>query len=145
MKILQTGGKVIDLSAIEPFTVIHSGPDVLTQVKWNGLEKSSMQLDIDKAYIWSSATLYEQETIHKRKAWFSEFLSKHQEGIRAEDMIDFHSNTHINDIVNGLIINRNDVILTKNITQCVREIHAFELLHIDLIANEQTSIIQSIG
>ncbi len=66
----------INLSDIEPFTIVAFADDELIQLRWNGNNKSHIRLETEIAHIWSSATLYSDDIIKKRKAWFSEFLYK---------------------------------------------------------------------
>lgn len=131
---------VIDLSNIEPFTVIAFVDDQLFQIRWNEMEKSLIQLDTSKAYIWSSTTLYNEDIISKRERWFSEFLNQRNDDICSEDLISFHSNTQKNDLQNGLVMNRNNSMLTKNITQCEITEDRFTLTHFDLISQEKSII-----
>lgn len=134
----------INLSNIEPFTIVAFAGDELRQLRWNGNDKSNVRLDAVIPHIWSSATLYSDEIIKKRKAWFSTFLVQKKEIFSSEDFIDFHTKSKKNDLQNGLIINRNQTMLTKNVTQCVIKKKEFILTHFDLIANERTIIIETI-
>lgn len=45
----------IDLSNIEPFTIVAFADDELTQLRWNGNDKSHARLETVIAHIWSSA------------------------------------------------------------------------------------------
>ena len=70
------GWNLINLSNIEPFTIIAFVDDQLFQIRWNEMEKSLIQLETNKPYIWSSTTLYNEDIISKRERWFSEFLNQ---------------------------------------------------------------------
>jgi len=131
------GWNLINLSNIEPFTVIAFVDDHLFQIRWNEKEKSLVQLDANKPHIWSSTTLYTKEIISLREKWFTDFLSQHKENINSKSLISFHSNTQNKDTQNGLLINREDLMLTKNITQCEITEHCFTLTHFDLMNKEQ--------
>jgi len=131
---------LINLSNIEPFTVIAFVNHQLFQICWNEVEKSLIQLDSNKAYIWSSSTLYSEAIISKRERWFSEFLNQNKETICSDDFISFHTNTQKNDTQNGLVINRNNSMLTKNITQCEITKNNFTLTHLDLISKKKSII-----
>jgi len=65
----------IDLSGIEPFTVIIVEAGNLFECRWNGIRKFCKRLEITHAYIWSSATLYDNEVKRKREQWFSDWLA----------------------------------------------------------------------
>lgn len=132
--------KSINLSSIEPFTLITIVDNQLFQLRWNEIEKTIIELDTSRSYIWSSTTIYSDEIIHKKEKWFSDFLSQKKENIGADDLISFHFNTEKNDTQNGLVINRNNLMLTKNITQCEIANNNFTLTHFDLINNEESII-----
>ncbi len=134
--------KNIDLKNIEPFTIIAHLKDTFLQLRWNGQEKTGIELNADTHHIWSSYTLYEPEVILKRKACFNEFIHRNENKIMAEDLIHFHSIAQTEDPENGFIINRNGETLTKNITQVVLQKDGFKLLHLDLIQNVQTVLTQ---
>lgn len=130
--------KEIDLYNIEPFTIIAFVNYKLFQLRWNENEKLLVRLETEKAHIWSSTTLYSDEIIKKREIWFSEFLIQKQQIFSSNDFINFHNSK--NDLQNGLIINRNQQILTKNITQCEIKKNEFTLTHFDLIRDKKTVI-----
>lgn len=134
------GWNLINLSNIEPFTVIAFVNNQLFQISWNEIEKSLIQLDANKAYIWSSTTLYSKAVISLRKCWFYEFLNQNKKNICSNDFISFHTNTNKNDNQNGLVMNRNNLMLTKNITQCEITKDNFTLTHFDLISKEKSII-----
>lgn len=128
----------IELLNIEPFTLIAFENDELYQLSWNGNLKKELKLDANIPHIWSSTTLYEEETILKRKNWFYDFLDSKNKPLESNDFISFHKNTEASDQENGLIINRNGKMLTKNITQCTLFENSFKIIHQDLILNEET-------
>ncbi len=134
----------IDLSGIEPFTIIAFVNMSLTQLRWNGSYKTIHLLDPNIEHIWSSSTLYNQEVMQKRKDWFAEFLYQ-KRNINADDLMDFHSNTQKADAENGLIINRMGITVTRNITQYVLENENLCLTHLDLITKEKTVITETLS
>lgn len=133
-----------DLINIEPFTIIAFVNKQLIKIRWNGNKKTFKSMNVNTPLIWSSSTLYEQTIIEERKDWFCEFLSRKKEKISAVDLIEFHTSTKREDETNGLLINRNQKILTKNVTQCVVEANQFTLSHLDLKSNTKTEIIKPI-
>jgi hypothetical protein len=135
---------LINLENIEPFTIVAFFNKNLIQYTWNGVAKKNAVLDTNIPHIWSSATLYHTETIALRKEWFVQFINQNKEKLEANDFLKFHSKTNNEDKHNGLIINRNNMMLTKNITQCVLEKSSFTLLHQDLIMKKQTIISEKI-
>lgn len=130
----------IDLDLIENFTIVAYFNGRLAQLRWNGNKKSLLFLDENKAHIWSSTTLYDELTIKKREEWFYDFLANKNNEINGNALIDFHTNTKKEDTDNGLIINRTNNMLTKNVTQTILYASHFQMQHWDLIKNEKTKI-----
>lgn len=134
----------INLERIEPFTTVAYGADTLYQLRWNGTIKTMVEMDIHQPRIWSSATLYTHEIIAKRETWFSDYLEQSKGMLSASELVKFHTGTQLHDTQNGLIINRGETLLTKNVTQftCVNNMQ-IGLLHLDLILNHKTELIIS--
>lgn len=130
--------KNIELDNIEPFTLVLFQASELFQLRWNGSEKSTINLDISQSHIWSSSTLYPKEIREKRAAWFTTFLDTKPE-ISEDEMYNFHRYTENENSENGLIINRNDLMKTLSITQSVVEQNKVTLIHHDLIAQKDFS------
>jgi uncharacterized protein with NRDE domain len=130
----------LNLEKIEPFTIVSFFEGVLYQFRWDGVQKEQLELNSDEVHIWSSATLYSDEVIAKRKSWFSAFLKANDFKIDGNKMLTFHTETEKDDVENGLQINRNDLIRTKNITQCVLEKNQFTITHMDMLTDEKTII-----
>jgi uncharacterized protein with NRDE domain len=134
----------MDLSDIEPFTIIAFLDKQLWQLRWNSTQKNTLELDANRPHIWSSATLYDELAVRKRETWFTKFIAQKKETITANDCFDFHTKTELEDSQNGLIINRNQSMLTQNVTQCVITHNSFVLTHYTCATNEKTTIIESI-
>ncbi|WP_461788006.1 NRDE family protein [Pedobacter sp.] len=128
-----------DLNDVAPFTVIAYAKAELIQLRWDGEKKEQKALAGSSSMIWSSSTLYSSKIIEDRRTWFNEFICKKNQDVDADDLIDFHTNTSLNDKDNGLIINRNGKMLTKSVTQWILHNGSFSLRHIDLV--EQTTTI----
>lgn len=131
----------IDLNRIEPFTIVAYTDQNFVQLRWDGLSKSLVNLDRDQPRIWSSATLYSTEVIKHRENWFSDFMNKKLE---PKDLIHFHTNTQSDDSKNGLMIDRNQTMLTKNLTQCVVNTNRFKIIHFDYISDTKKQITENI-
>jgi Transport and Golgi organisation 2 len=129
----------INLENIEPFTLVLFQENKLYQLRWNEIEKSRLDLDINKTHIWSSSTLYSSEIQEKRSKWFHDFL-ENKISISENDMLDFHLNTENENLEYGLKINRNDYLQTLSITQFVIENEVSSMRYFDLIKNEDFSI-----
>lgn len=130
--------KVIDLDNIEPFTLVLSQENKLYQLRWNGTEKSTLNLDSSTSHIWSSSTLYPKEIREKRADWFVNFLETKPQ-ITEDEMYNFHRYTENDNSENGLVINRDDIMKTLSITQSVVEKNKVTVLHHDLIAQKDFS------
>lgn len=132
----------MDLNEIEPFTLVAFYKEKLIQFSWNGEKKDEVTLDSNVSHIWSSSTLYSVETKEKRKQRFKEFLNMYNGTLDGNDLLQFHSTCNFDHKTDGLTMNRNNTILTKNVTQCVLEESHFILTHHDLILNKQNTISQ---
>lgn len=108
--------ELIDLENIEPFTLVVFQKNELSEFRWDGTEKNLKKLDIHQPYIWSSATLYDEEAQEKRNAIFKEFLEN--EKTSEEKIWDFH-HQKTNDLENGITIKRQNTIQTISTTQLV--------------------------
>lgn len=122
----------INLENIEPFTLVLFQGNKLFQLRWNGMEKESVGLDVDKNHIWSSSTLYSKEIRENRSEWFYTFLESNIE-ISEKEMLHFHRCTEAENQENGLVINRNNEMKTVSITQSVIEKNKVTLVHSDLM------------
>jgi Transport and Golgi organisation 2 len=123
--------KRIDLSDIEPFTLVLFQNFKLYQLRWNEIEKSTIDLDVTQNHIWSSSTLYPKDIREKRANWFHTFLDTKPE-VTATEMFNFHRYTEEKNQEHGLVINRNDLMKTLSITQTVIEQNKVVLSHHDL-------------
>lgn len=121
---------LIDLSEIEPFTIILFQDKKLYQLRWNEVEKSTLYLDVNQSHIWSSSTLYPKEIREQRVELFQNFIVSNV--ISAEKLFQFHRYTKEDDSENGLIINRNDELKTLSITQTVIQENKIVLSYHDL-------------
>lgn len=121
----------IDLSEIEPFTIIVFENKKLLQLQWNEIEKKAEEIDEKQFHIWSSSTLYSKEIREKRKVWFTNFINKHNIPSR-EEILHFHQFTETNNKEFGLQINRNDILKTVSITQCEMSKNRIEMFYVDL-------------
>lgn len=128
----------IDLENIEPFTLVLFQDKKLFQLRWNGVKKSTVDLETDKNYIWSSSTLYSKAIREQRSSWFSTFLDVNPEITEAK-MLHFHRYTETDNHEHGLVINRNDELKTLSITQAVIEKNKVMIHHLDLITENEYS------
>ncbi|MGV1012208.1 MAG: NRDE family protein [Flavobacterium sp.] len=121
----------LDLSDIEPFTLVLFQDSKLYQLRWNEIAKETLSLNVTQNHIWSSSTLYSKEIRDKRTNWFNEFLEDNLQ-INEQELFNFHRHTEEENQEYGLVINRNDSLKTLSITQTVIENNKVVLSHHDL-------------
>ena len=131
--------ETIDLTDIEPFTLLVLENKQPFQLQWSGDDKSTIELEVNQTYIWSSSTLYTPEIQQQRAEWFTQYMNDNKE-ISAEKMRFFHKNTEIKDSKNGLIINRDNLYKTLSVTQTVISENSISVDHSDLIENKEYTI-----
>ena len=101
------------LNNIEPFTLVVYENKKLFQFVWDGRHKHQIQLSQTEAHIWSSATLYNNETKNKRAAFFKKWISGNPI-ITKLSVLDFFK-SHAEPL-NGFIMNRNEKVKTLSYT-----------------------------
>jgi len=124
--------KTIDLTEVEPFTIVLFENDKLFQLQWNEIEKSQQELTILENHIWSSSTLYSKKIRTERAKWFTNFLLKNTNPT-AKDILNFHQYTASENTEFGLQINRNNLLKTVSITQCLVSKNKIQMSYIDLM------------
>lgn len=128
----------INLENIEPFTLVLFENSKLYQLRWNEIEKSTIELNTTQSHIWSSSTLYSKEIREKRANWFYTFLDTKPE-VTEDELFNFHRYTEADNTEHGLVINRNDTLKTLSITQTVIEKNKVGIHYTDLIAERDFS------
>ncbi len=125
------------LNNIEPFTLVIYDNDNLYELKWDGEQKHIRPLDANKAYIWSSATLYTAEIKNKREQWFTNWLQAYpNKQYTAQDIVHFHRTGGEGDPQNDLVMNRCDIVQTVSITNIVKTPTQFNMTYYDLTNGE---------
>jgi len=126
----------IDLNGIEPFTAIIRDNGHLFECRWDGDAKHHKEIDTLEPHIWSSVTLYDEETISKRKKWFEEWMTKNNEPSQS-DILHFHQFTGDGDTNNDLRMNRGGKVFTVSITSIETGNNGMKMEYLDL-KNEQS-------
>ena len=121
----------VDLTDIEPFTIILFENNKLVQLQWNEVEKTEEVIDEKQFHIWSSSTLYFKEIREQRKTWFHYFMQS-KSNPTGEEILHFHQFTESENKDFGLQINRNNVLKTISITQCQVTQNNIEMRYLDL-------------
>lgn len=125
----------MDLTQIEPFTLVLFDGHTLMETRWDGTSKHKKELNTKGNYIWSSVTLYSDDIARKRERLFETFLA-HKEWINENSIIDFHLNNY-NDFENGFVIDRENGLQTVSITQAVVNAREIHFSHFDLKNREK--------
>lgn len=128
--------KTISLENIEPFTLIMYREGELYECRWDGEEKHITPKDNTVSHIWSSVTLYDEETIARRKKWFDEFMQANAVP-NQETIFDFHHFGGEGDEANDIRMNRDGFLYTVSITGMELTAEKAYLKYIDL-KNEQS-------
>lgn len=105
----------IDLTDIEPFTLVIWEHNALYETRWDGHNKYSTPLPADQPRIWSSATLYDDEVVALRREWFSRWLNE-TSYFNSESIRQFHEFGGNGDENISLKMNRGGVLQTVSIT-----------------------------
>lgn len=119
------------LHGIEPFSVILFENKDLFRLTWDGVEKHTIKLLKEAAYIFSSATLYSDIIQEMRRKWFASYLQM-QPQVNSRSIMDFHSEYKSEDRENGLIIEREAGCCTLSISQAVIQDNKLLLKHHDI-------------
>ena len=125
----------INLNGIEPFTAIIRDNGQLFECRWDGSAKHHKEIDTSVPHIWSSVTLYDEETISKRKKWFEEWITQNNEPSQS-DILHFHQFTGDGDTNNDLRMNRGGKVFTVSITSIETGSSGMRMEYLDL-KNEQ--------
>jgi uncharacterized protein with NRDE domain len=128
----------IDLTNIEPFTIVSFVEHELIEMTWDGHQKKKTSKNHLSSFLWASSTLYSPAIQQARKQWFQNFIIEKSRPLTSDNLIHFHTQTQSEDKVNGLVISRNGILLTKNITQFHMEDTQVRMVHLDLVENSKT-------
>jgi len=128
----------IDLTGIEPFTLVMYKPGLLTVGRWDGHNRHFKQADHRLPAIWSSATLYTTEVVQQRQQWFADWLSANSQP-KLNDVLHFHRFGGQGNTGNSIRMNRQGELLTVSIT-CLEILpDAAHFHYYDLRNNEHSS------
>lgn len=125
----------MDLLNIEPFTLVLYHHELLYELRWDGTARYETQKDVSDNHIWSSATLYNEETITLRRNLFEQFLQS-VPAVSANSIHEFHASDN-GDNENGFVICRPTGMTTFSITQAVVTKGGISFQHTDLQQQKQ--------
>jgi len=128
--------QTVPLQQIEPFTAVLWNNGQLHECRWDGLQKHHTRLPVAQPHIWSSATLYDERVVAKRKNWFEAWLQSFQaERPAPEDILHFHQFTGDGDSHNDLRMNRNGQVFTVSVTLLALSTDVTRMHYLDLKNN----------
>ena len=127
----------LDVTGIEPFTIIILEKQFLFECRWNGMNKFYRQLSVTEAYIWSSITLYDTAIRQKKETWFAEWMQANPFPIQ-DDIISFHLFSGDGDQRNSLVMNRDNAMLTVSVTSMDLTKETGKIVYLDLQNNSQS-------
>jgi hypothetical protein len=129
----------IDLTNIEPFTLVHFEGKSLYEFRWDGLQRYCRQLSTSRPRIWSSATLYDAVIHKKREQWFAKFLN----GIpnpTQQDILNFHLFGGDGTGRNDLRMERDGVYATVSIASILLNADHAVMKYQDLVENTKSEL-----
>lgn len=126
----------VNLHGIEPFTAVIRDNAHLFEARWDGNKKHSKKINDTAPHIWSSVTLYDSETIAKRKKWFDEWVNENPTPSQ-EEILRFHQFTGDGDTHNDLKMNRDGKVFTVSITSIELTNNKATMNYLDLKSGEQ--------
>ena len=105
----------IDLSDIEPFTIIIVENNDLFECRWDGNKKYCRQLEVYQPHIWSSVTLYDDKVISRREQWFSDWIYENETPTQNK-ILNFHCFAGDGNKSTDLLMNRDGEVYTVSVT-----------------------------
>lgn len=126
-----------DFEGIEPFTLViaHKQKNTLYQFRWDEKQAILLEKESSQPHIWSSATLYNEETRRQRSLWFDTWLNNNKE-FTVENILHFHHFGGTGDIHNDLVMDRDGRVQTVSITSIEYQTETPTLYYEDIV-NQQ--------
>lgn len=127
---------------LEPFTLVIVENGNLFETRWDGSDIHLKELDVTKPYIWSSATLYSNETRKFREELFSTWLAENDQTLQFNHdlILEFHQFKNDNEVTKSIEINRNNTLRTVSITSIKKIGETASLQYKDLINDQNETI-----
>lgn len=106
----------LDLSGIEPHTLVVWQFKQLFELVWDGSKTHMSTKEKESCHIWSSSTLYDDVATKKRSDGFMNWINANTD-LNPSTLTDFLRS--FRDEQNGFFINRNEVVKTLSMTYLV--------------------------
>jgi len=123
-------------SGIEPFTLIAIQPGRMLEIRWDGHQLHSQDLNPHRFHIWSSPMLYTPEFQKKRERWFAAWLENRKSWTQ-DAILHFHLNAGEGDRQNDLVMDRDGRVRTVSITSIKKQADQMSCLHLDLLRDNK--------
>lgn len=106
----------VALADTEPFTLLLLNKGAFHELRWDGSRRYFTEINMARPAIWSSVTLYDQNTQQQREEWFVDWL-KINAHVPDFNIANFHYSRHGNDSENDILMKRSSGIQTLSISQ----------------------------
>lgn len=123
----------VNLDGVENFTLVLCDIASLFEFRWDGSNKHIKQLDKQSSYIWSSCTLYDEETSKRKEAKFNIWLED-EEQVVPEKLSFFHGLNN----PDGFLLNHPKV-KTVSITSVAKTNGAIKMDYFDLLSDSKAT------
>jgi hypothetical protein len=137
-KLLHRAFAQYDLEHIAPFTLVHYRQGQLFQARWDGEQKTWLQINEQQPHIWSSATLYDTAVQQQRRQWFAQWHAQHVQP-QWSDVFGFHSWHQPQNPENSICMQRPNGIQTISISAVFFREQIPEFYHHQLVAHDAYS------
>ncbi|HTL09856.1 MAG TPA: NRDE family protein [Chitinophagaceae bacterium] len=130
--------QLLNLQAIEPFTVILWQHGLLYECRWDGTKKHISMPAATEAHTWSSVTLYDSTVLAKREQWFASWQQTLPKEPAMRDIIRYHLTGGEGDPQNDLQMNRQGAMLTVSITSIQLQADSATMQYIQLPEHQRS-------
>jgi hypothetical protein len=131
-----------DFRDIEPFTLLCAQAERLIELRWDEERLHVSDKNPLLPHIWSSVTLYPPGVIEKREGWFQDWYQHHPTPT-VENIRNFHRTGGEGDRRNGILMNRNNELLTLSLTSIAHQETGAEIIYEDFM--EETFTKHTLG
>ena len=128
-----------NFDGIEPFTLIVFHDFVLHEMRWTGSHIQHQVKDKYQPHIWSSVTLYADDIIKGREAFFKQYHQELDVSQTAQSMLDFHLFKGDERFPHSITIEKDNGTKTVSLSQVLFTPEQITFDYLDLLQNKQTS------
>ncbi len=122
-----------NFTGIEPFTIVLFHKDQLLELRWDGSHRFIEILNPTDHHVWSSCTLYDDETAHLREQIFKNQLNFTRD-LTAQSVRQIHLTGKTGEEANDFVMNRKDIVKTISVTQAEISDRIIDVKHYDLLS-----------